>query len=473
MSIKIIKGGTIVTAAETFQAEILIDGETISAIGNDFEALYPDAEVIDAAERFIFPGGVDPHVHLDLPMPGTVSSDDHYTGTKAAAFGGTTTVIDFANHDAPSLVDSLLTIKRKADAMVSVDYSLHQNYTRYNEETLAEIPALLEHGVPTIKMFTAYNGRLRTEDEGILRALRMTKRYGMTALVHAENGDVIERLIAEAKAAGNFAPIYHARTRPDWSATEATFRVCSLSELAGNAPVYIVHMNAGEESEVLKYAQSKGVPVWGETCPQYLIFTDAALEKADGAKWVFSPPLRKAKDNEGLWRGIQEGTIQTVATDHCPFMFDGTKTIEYEGRPFSRPGKELGKDDFTKIPNGLPGVGERLIALWKYGVQSGKLTMNQFVAVTSTNAAKIFGMAPRKGTIRPGSDADLVLWDPKKTFRYSVAASKSRTDYSYLDGVEITGAPDKVLLRGEVIVDGERWNGRRGGGKFIFRKPRV
>lgn len=470
MSLKIIKNGTIVTTAETYSAEILINGEVIEAIGRDFERLHPEAEVIDAAGKYVFPGGIDPHVHLDLPMPGTVSSDDHYTGTKAAAFGGTTTVIDFANHDCPSLVESMLTIKRKADPIVAVDYSLHQNYTRYNEETLAEIPKLLEYGVPTIKLFTAYNGRLRTVDEGVLRVLRVTKENGMMALVHAENGDIIERLIQEAKAAGHTEPIYHAETRPDWTATEATFRVCAMSELAGGAPVYIVHMNAGEEPDVLKYAQSKGIPVHGETCPQYLLFTDDELKKPDGAKWVFSPPLRKAKDNAGLWKGIQEGTIQTVATDHCPFMFDGTKTISYEGEPFSRPGKELGRDDFTKIPNGLPGVGERLIALWNYGVRAGKITMNQFVAVTSANAAKIFGLTPKKGGIQPGADADLVIWDPAKTFRYSVASSRSRTDYSYLDGAEIVGAPEIVLLRGERIVDRDRWLGRKGGGRFIPRK---
>lgn len=470
---KIIQNGTIVTASETYQADILINGEVIEAIGEHLEKAHPDAEIIDASGFYVFPGGVDPHVHLDLPMPGTVSSDDHYTGTKAAAFGGTTTVIDFANHDQPSLVESLLAIKRKADSAVSVDYSLHQNYTRYNDETVAEIPELLKYGVPTVKLFTAYNGRLRTIDEGIFRVLRVTKKHGMTALVHAENGDVIERLIAEAKAAGNMTPIYHARTRPDWTATEATFRVCSLSELAGNAPVYIVHMNAAEEAEALIYAQKKGIPVFGETCPQYLILTDAELERPDGAKFVFSPPLRKEKDNEGLWAGIQNGTIQTVATDHCPFLYDGTKAIEYEGELFSRPGKELGRDDFTKIPNGLPGVGERLIALWKYGVQAGRITMNQFVAVTSTNAAKIFGLAPKKGLIQPGSDADLVLWNPNKSFRYSVAASKSRTDYSYLDGVEITGAPEKVFLRGKLIVDGDAWYGVRGGGRFIPRKANV
>jgi dihydropyrimidinase len=281
---------------------------------------------------------------------------------------------------------------------------------------------------------------------------------------------MIEILVAEALAAGHTAPEWHARTRPAWGAVEASLRACSLAAQA-DAPLYIVHMNAAGEVDMLQYARRHGVKVMGETCPQYLFFTEEDLRRPDGAKWICSPPMRTRTDNARLWEGLADGTIQTIGTDHCPFFFDGTKPIVYEGQPVAIPGKELGRDDFTKIPNGLPGVGDRLPVLWTTGVGSGKLTAQQFVSLTSTNPAKIFGLYPRKGALLPGSDADLVIWDPQKKVRYGVAYSAQRTDYNLYEGWELTGYPEKVFLRGACIVDGEKWLGRAGMGEFLPRQP--
>ena len=464
----LIKSGTLVSASETFQADILVEGEKISQLGADLHA--PDAQVIDAEGKLVLPGGVDPHTHFDLPMFGTVSADDHYTGHKAAAFGGTTTVIDFVPQEAPTLRESVERWHAKADSKAAVDFGFHMNITRLDEAVQAEIPHLLELGIPSVKVFTAYNGRLRLLDSEIFQVLRIARNHGMLTLVHAENGDVIDVLVAEALAAGHTTPEWHAHTRPAWGAVEATLRAASLAATAG-APLYIVHMNAGGEADQLAYARQHGLPVMGETCPQYLFFTVEHLQRPDGAKWICSPPMRSAADNERLWQALVDGTIQVVATDHCPFFYDGTKPIIYEGQPVAIPGKELGKDDFTKIPNGLPCVGDRLPILWSYGVGKGRITPNQFVALTSTNPAKIFGLYPRKGTLLPGADADMVVWDPHKQVRYGVAAAQHRTDYNLFEGWELTGYPEKVLLRGEVIVDGKRWLGKAGMGKFLHRSP--
>jgi dihydropyrimidinase len=288
-------------------------------------------------------------------------------------------------------------------------------------------------------------------------------------MIHAENGDVIELLVGEAVAAGRRDPIWHARTRPAWGAVEATLRGAALAAQAG-APLYVVHMNAGGEVDQLAYARERGLPVMGETCPQYLFFTEEDLQRPDGAKWICSPPMRTTADNARLWEGVMDGTLQVVATDHCPFFYDGTKPIMYEGQPVAIPGKELGAADFTLIPNGLPAVGDRLPLLWSYGVRTGKLTPNQFVALTSTNPARIFGLYPQKGALVPGADADILLWDPERRLTYGVAHAQHRTDYNLFEGWELVGYPEKVLLRGEVIVDHERWLGRAGGGRFLRRQ---
>ncbi len=461
----LIKRGTLVTASETFQADILIDGEKIVRIGLDLEA--DSAQVIDASGKLVLPGGVDPHTHFDLPMFGTVSSDDHYTGHKAAAFGGTTTVMDFVVQEPQGFRRSVDLWMEKAQK-AAIDYSFHMNLTHFDDQIVKEIPSLVEMGITTLKVFTAYNGRLRIDDGSIFRALRIAKENGMLVMAHCENGDVIETLIPEALAAGHTSPEWHARTRPAWGAVEATMHVAAMAAQA-DSPVYIVHMNAGGEVDMLKYARERGVKVMGETCPQYLFFTIDHLRRPDGAKWICSPPMRTEKDNARMWEGVHDGILQTIGTDHCPFFFDGTKPIVYEGKEIAIPGKELGKDDFTKIPNGLPAVGDRLPILWTYGVRAGRITANQFVALTSTNPAKIFGLYPRKGALVPGADADIVIWDPDKKVKYGVAHSRHRTDYNLFEGWEVVGMPEKVFLRGKLIVDGEAWLGAPGQGQFLKR----
>jgi len=462
----LIKNGTLITATETFDADILIEGEKISLIGKELH--HPSANIIDAAGKLIMPGGIDPHVHLDLPMFGTVSSDDHYTGHKAAAFGGTTTVMDFVvleKEGFQSSVDIWMKMAEKA----AIDYSFHMNLTKFNEKIAKEIPSLREMGITTLKVFTAYNGRLRIDDGSIFKAMQIARDNGMLVMAHCENGDVIEPLVEEALAEGHTTPEWHALTRPGWGGVEATLRIAGMAA-AANATAYIVHMNMAGEVDMLKYARERGVKVMGETCPQYLFFTIDDLRRPDGAKWICSPPMRSAEDNARLWEGLSEGIMQTVGTDHCPFFFDGTKPILYEGREIAIPGKELGKDDFTKIPNGLPGIEDRMPVLWTTGVRAGKMTANQFVAYNSTNPAKIFGLYPRKGALLAGSDADIVIWDPEKKVKYGIAHAHQRTDYNLYEGWELTGMPEKVFLRGKLIVDGDAWLGKAGDGQFLKRE---
>ena len=462
----LIKNGTLITASETFQADILVEGQQIKEIGKDLT--HPGAALVDATGKFITPGGIDPHTHFDLPMGNNAfSSDDHYTGHKAAAFGGTTTVMDFVVQEPDGFQRSVDVWMEKAQK-AAVDYSFHMNLTHMDDTIAADIPHLREMGITTLKVFTAYNGRLRLDDSGIFRALRIARENGMLVMAHCENGDVIETLIPEALAAGHTSPEWHALTRPGWGAVEASLRMCAMSQQA-DTPVYIVHMNMGGEADMLKYARERGVKAMGETCPPYLFFTVDDMRRPDGAKWVCSPPMRSKEDNARLWTALKEGTLQTIGTDHCPFFFDGTKPIIYEGQPVAIPGKELGRDNFTKIPNGLPGVEDRLPVLWTTAVRSGRISANQFVALTSTNPAKIFGLYPRKGALIPGADADIVIWDPEKKVKHGVARSHQRTDYNLYEGWELTGYPEKVFLRGKLIVDGEQWLGKSGGGQFLKR----
>ena len=465
---KLITGGTLVTASETFEADILIEGERIVAIGRDLHA--PDAERIAADGKLILPGGVDPHTHFDLPMFNTVSSDDHYTGHKAAAFGGTTTVIDFINQDFDELTQCVDAWHKKADDKAVIDYSFHMNIVRFNDDIARQIPRLLDEGITTLKTFSAYNGVLRLDDGGIFGVLRTAAEHGMLTMLHAENGDVIETLVADALTAGHTSTEWHALTRPAWGAGEAILRVAGMAQ-AANASLYIVHMNTAIGVDMLQYSRERGIKVMGETCPQYLFFTIDNMRQPDGAKWVCSPPMRTKADNERIWQAITLGEMQTVGTDHCPFYFDGTTPIEYEGEMIAIPGKELGVDDFTKTPNGLPAVGDRLPVMWTEGVVKGRMSPNQFVALHCTNPAKIFGMYPQKGALLPGSDADIVVWDPERKVKHGVAMSHHRTDYNLFEGWELVGYPEKVFLRGNLIVDGDEWLGARGGGQFIKRKP--
>jgi dihydropyrimidinase len=464
----VIQGGTLISASETYQADLLIEGEKIKMIGQSLDV--PGAEILDATGLLVMPGGIDPHVHLDLPMFGTVSSDDHYTGHKAAAFGGTTTVMDFIPQDLPTLVENVALWMEKAAPKAAIDFGFHMNITRLTEEISREIPALLEHGITTLKVFTAYNGRLRLQDGEIYRVLRIAREQGMLTMLHAENGDVIDILVAEAQAAGHRRPEWHAFTRPAEGAVEALLRGAALAAQA-SAPLYIVHMNTAGEVDMLRYAREQGMPVMGETCPQYLFFTVEHLMRPDGAKWICSPPMRSPHDNERLWQGLADGTIQTLGTDHCPFFYDGRKAIMYEGQPVKIPGKELGADDFTKIPNGLPCVGDRLPVIWTEGVRKGRISPNRFVELTSTNPAKIFGLYPQKGALLPGSDADLQIWDPNRTLQYGISWAHHRTDYNLFEGWQLTGYPSKVFLRGQLIVDDGKWLGKQGMGRYLPRTP--
>ncbi len=463
----IISGGTIITAEETYQADLLIEDGKIVQIASSL-ADHAECQVVDATGKLILPGGVDVHTHFDLPMFDTVSSDDHYSGHKAAAFGGTTTVIDFIPLDFPSLLKSVDVWHEKVTPKAAIDYGFHINITRFNEDIKNEIPALLNEGISSLKVFTAYNNRLRLSDGEIFKVMRVAAEHGFLTMMHAENGDIIDILVEEALAMGKTSAEWHAYTRPSWGAVEAVARGAALSAQTG-APLYIVHINAAGEVDQLKYAREQGLPVMGETCPQYLFFTIEELKRPDGAKWVCSPPMRTKYDNLRIWRGIQDQTIQVLATDHCPFFYDGTQPIIYEGKPIAIPGKELGKHDFTKIPNGLPGVGDRLPILWTEAVVKRKMTPNQFVKLTATNPAKIFGLYPQKGSILPGSDADLVIWNPEQEVEYGVERSQQRTDYNLYEGWHLTGYPEKVFLRGKLIVDQQEWLGKAGEGKFIHR----
>ncbi|MDO9085447.1 MAG: dihydropyrimidinase [Anaerolineaceae bacterium] len=465
----IICGGTIISASDEYKADILIEDGKIAQIGIDLSKIDVD-EIIDANEKLVLPGGVDVHTHFDLPMFNTVSSDDHYSGHKAAAFGGTTTVIDFVPQTGNDLKKDIDGWLKKSEPKAAIDYGFHMNISIFNQDVADQIPGLIDLGITSLKVFTAYNSTLRLPDADIFKVMRIAKKYGFLTMLHAENGDIIEILVQEAVTAGNLTPEWHAHTRPAWGAVEAVTRGISFSAQT-EAPLYIVHMNAAGEVDQLAYGRDLGLQVMGETCPQYLFFTVEQLLRPDGSKWICSPPMRSEEDNQRLWLGIMEGTIQVVGTDHCPFFFDGSKSITYEEIDIKIPGKELGKEDFTKIPNGLPGVGDRLPILWTEGVGKGRITPNQFVAVTATNPAKIFGLYPKKGVIQPGSDADIVIWDPNKRLTYGVEWSKHRTDYNLYEGWELEGYPVKVFLRGKCIVDGKKWQGNAGEGKFIKRMP--
>jgi len=465
----LIKNGTLITAAETYPADILVDGEQIVLLGRDLPA--DGAQVVDAAGKYVTPGGIDVHTHLELPFGGTVSSDDFYTGHKAAAFGGTTSHIDFViQGKGQSLHDAIEAWHRKADGKAVVDYGFHVAITDLNDAVMDEIPSVVSLGVTSLKLFMAYKNVLMVDDTTLFRALMKAAESGMLIMVHAENGDAIDLLVKQARDRGNLSPVWHARTRPALAEAEATFRAVTLAGIAG-APLYVVHMTCQESVEMLTYGRARGLKVMGETCTQYLFFTEDDLAKPDGARLVCSPPMRQPKDNQYLWKAIAGGQLQAVSTDHCPFFLDGTRQIEYEGQMVAIPGKELGKDDFSKIPNGVPGIEDRQLILWTYGVGQGRISPNRFVELTATNPAKIFGMYPKKGTIAIGSDADLVIWDPAASKTMGVRTSHQRTDYNLYEGWGVTGLPEKVFVRGGLLVDGEVWNGEAGGGSFVQRNP--
>lgn len=464
----LLRNGIVVTENIVFKADILINGEIIEAVEPGIQ-INTNINVVDVSDKWILPGGVDAHVHLDLPMFGTVSSDDHYTGTKAAAFGGTTTVIDFISQDTDNLEENFRKLKNKAEYKAAIDFGFHANITHLTPDVELQIPNLSTLGVTSVKVFTAYNNRLRLQDSEIFRVMRVARDAGILTMLHAENGDLIDLLVTEAIANGDVGPEWHARTRPAWGSVESVLRGSALAAVA-EAPLYIVHMNASGEVDQLEYARSKNLKIMGETCPQYLLFTDERLSGADGSKWVCSPPLRKKEDNQRLWQGLEKKIIQTIATDHCPFFYNGQMPIDYEGKSVAIPGKELGNGDFTKIPNGLPGVGDRMPVLFTEMVSKGHFSPSDFVRLTCTNPAKIFGLYPQKGTINVNSDADLVVWDPNQKVEYGVKYSQQRTDHNLYEGFQLTGFPIMVFSRGDLIVDHGRWLGKPGRGKFLSRK---
>jgi len=467
----LIKNGTVVTAAETYRADLLIDGEKIALLGTDLPA--DGTKVVDASGKYILPGGIDVHTHLELPFGGTVASDDFYTGHKAAAFGGTTSHIDFViQGKGESLHQAVENWHRKSDAKAVVDYGFHVAVTDLTEAVMNEIPSMGKEGVTSLKLFMAYKGSLQIDDTTLFKTLMKAAEAGMLVMVHAENGDAIDVLVKQAVAGGHLTPEWHALTRPAWAEAEATMRAVALAGIAG-APLYVVHVTNGMAVDQIAYGRARGLNVMGETCTQYFFFSIDNLRQPDGAKWVCSPPMRTAADNEALWTAVRNNSLQAVSTDHCPFFFDGTKAIEYEGKMVKIAGKELGAHDFSKIPNGVPGIEDRMPILWTYGVGKGRISLNRLVELCCTNPAKAFGMYPRKGTVTVGSDADLAIWDPTAKKTMGQKTSQQRTDYNLYEGWEVTGWPTKVYVRGNLLVDGDTWNGEPGGGQWIKRSTHA
>jgi dihydropyrimidinase len=453
----LIKGGRVVTAVDDYVGDVLIEGETIAAVGTSLEA--GDARVIDAKGKLVIPGGIDVHTHLDMPFGGTTSADDFESGTIAAAHGGTTSIVDFAiQYKGQTLHEAWETWAKKAEGKAAIDYGFHMIITDLPDAVEKEMDSLVREGITSFKLFMAYRGVLMLDDGSIFRAMARTGENGGTICMHAENGDVIDVLVRRAVAAGRTAPKFHALTRPARAEAEATYRAICLSEMA-EAPVYIVHLSAGEALEKITEARDRGLPAYAETCPQYLFLSYENYEEPgfEGAKYVMSPPLRAKGNEEKLWRGLSMNDLHAVSTDHCPFCMKQ---------------KELGKDDFSKIPNGAPGIETRMSLLYDGGVRGGRISVNRFVELTSTSPAKIFGMFPKKGTIAPGSDADVVIFDPERKLTFSAKDLHQRVDYTPYEGRTVTGAADVVISRGEVIVEGGKFLGRAGRGSFLKRNPR-
>jgi dihydropyrimidinase len=452
----LIKGGTIVNADGMAPADVLVDGEEIALIGLDLDV--PADKVIDASGKWVIPGGIDPHTHMELPFGGTFAKDTFETGTRAAAFGGTTTIIDFAVQPrGGTLRQGLDTWHEKADGKACIDYGFHSIVSDMRDDLLPEMDRLVEEGVTTFKLFTAYPGVFLSDDAAIFKALRRTAANGGMILMHAENGPVIDVVAADLVAAGTIDPIGHGLARYPVFEGEATNRVIRLAQAAG-APVYFVHLSAREALNEVRRARDEGLPVFAETCPQYLFLTlDDLGHGFEGAKFVCSPPLRAEGHQEELWKGLIADDLQLVGTDHCPFDFHGQK--------------EMGRGDFRKIPNGLPGVETRVDLVHDGGVVTGKISPSRFVELISTAPARMFGL-PKKGVIGPGYDADIVVYDPTRKHVLSAKTHHMAVDYSCYEGREVIGGTDVVLSRGTLIVEGERWLGRPGHGKFLRREPR-
>lgn len=461
MSDLVLAGGTVVTAEGSFRADVAVTGEKIEAVG---VAVPRDgAEVVDVSGARVMPGFIDGHTHMDMPFGGTVTADDWDTGTAAAVAGGTTTIVDFSLQDVDgTLAEAVESWHGKAAQRTHIDYGLHVAITNLTESVKAEIPALPDLGVSTIKIFMAYKGTpLYTPDEDLFEAMQMARGAGVLVLVHAENGDVIAKLQQQALSRGETAPKHHGLTRPEEVEAEATARAIRLAEVAGS-PLLVVHVSCAKALEEVRRAHARGRPVYAETCPQYLVFSDEqlALDGFEGAKYVCSPPLRDASNQPALWHGLQTQDLQIFGSDHCSFNFAGQK--------------ELGRDDFTLIPNGAPGAEERAAVLWTHGVRAGRITENLMVAVLATNQAKVHGMAGTKGTLAPGADADIVVWDPERTITATQSNRHGNVDYTPYEGMTFTGAPAAVYVRGALAYADGEVVAEAGSGRFVrraFRQP--
>jgi dihydropyrimidinase len=456
----LIKGGMVVSASGSVVADVLIEGETIAAIRPSIDPT--GHTVIDATGLLLLPGGIDVHTHLDMPFGGTTSADDYEWGTRAAAIGGTTTVIDFALQSMGArMTEAFKTWRAKSEGKACIDYALHMAVTDLgpNAAWLDDVDAMVAAGISSFKIFMAYPGVLMVDDRTIYTLMERTRKLGALVCVHAENGTVIDAIVQEALAAGNTGPLYHALTRPTLAEAEAVHRVVMLSELAGGASVYIVHVSCEAAMQEVAAARARGLPVMGETCTQYLVLSideDMGKPGFEDAKYVFTPPLREKKNQAPLWQALADDTLQVVSTDHCPFRFADQKT--------------LGLGNFTKIPNGGPGIENRMQLVWHHGVNAGRLTPERFVEITAEAPAKIFGMYPKKGILAPGSDADILLWDPRAHYTIAAATQSMHTDYSIFEGFEVTGNVAKVFSRGECIVDGGKFAGTVGRGRYLHRE---
>lgn len=457
MKTLLIKNGTIVTATDKYNADVYIEDEKIHTIGKNLQlnANY----VIEANDYYLFPGGVDPHTHMELPFMGTFASDTFESGTLAALHGGTTTIIDFAiQAQGDTLNNALDAWHHKADGNSVCDYAFHLGVTDFNDNTKTEIKDIIyKRGVTSFKTFMAYKGVLMVDDRQLIGLMDEVKKYDGIVTTHAENGDLIDELIAKAKSKGQLSPKYHPLTRPEIAEEEATGRIIDLA-FYGDHPLYIVHMTCEGALNRAREATKRNQNVYVETCIQYLLLDESLYDSFgfEGAKWIMSPPLRKEKDRNALWQGINQNLIHTVATDHCPFCMDQ---------------KQLGKNDFSKIPNGIPGVEHRLELLYSEGVLKNKISINKFTELTSTAPAKIFGMFPKKGTIAVGSDADIVIFNPNETHKISAKKHHMNCDYSAYEGWQVNGKCKTIILRGKVVVDDSEVFVNKGFGQYIKRSP--
>ena len=454
----LITNGRVITASDDYTADVYCENGTVTAIGKDLPShRFQASRTIDASGQYVLPGGIDVHTHLDMPFGGTTSTDDFETGTIAAAFGGTTCLVDFAiQYRGQTMRHALDEWMKKASGKAVTDYSFHMIVTDLPDAELADMDRMVrDEGVTSFKLFMAYPGVFMVDDATIFRALRRTGENGGLVCMHAENGGVIDELVKEALRKGETAPKYHALTRPPSAEGEATGRAIALSELAG-VPIYIVHLSAAHALEKVKQARDMGLPAYAETCPQYLFLSYDNYEEPgfEGSKYVMSPPLREKWHQDVLWKGLAKNDLQVISTDHCPFCMSE---------------KALGKDDFSKIPNGAPGIETRLTLVHDGGVRPGRITMSRFVELCSTTPAKMFGLFPRKGTIAVGSDADIVIFDPNRSATLGVKTLHMNVDYNPYEGRTVQGSPSVVISNGQVVIEGNEFVGKKGAGRFLSR----